>query len=131
MTITQSVVKKINKYYHQHSDRIHSIDFCKVPEKLRIDCGVDEEAFKFFVQLPYSRTNDGLILINEALPDWEIVRDLLLALDRLPDSLLIDIYRMDKHRWDGSEIESNEELVRNILYHLIPDITWAHSFKQN
>lgn len=64
------------------------------------------------------------------------MRDLLLALDRLPDSLLIDIYRMDKHRWTEGELDNmdgdtEDEMLRKILYRLIPEITWAHSFHKN
>lgn len=136
MAITQSTIKQINKNYHRHSDTIHSMDFYKVPKELRAAYGVDAEAFKIYTQLPYCRTDEGQILVNEALPDWKLMRELLLALDRLPDSLLIDIYRMDKHRWTEGELDNmdgdtEDEMLRKILYRLIPEITWAHSFHKN
>ena len=136
MEITQSAIKQISKHYHRHSDTIHSMDFYKVPKELRKAYGVDAEAFKTYTQLPYCRTNEGQILVNEALPNWKLMRDLLLALDRLPDSLLVDIYRMDKHRWNDEELNdfdgnTTDELSRKILYRLISEITWAHSFHKN
>lgn len=136
MAITQSAVEQINKHYHRYSDVIHGMDFCKTPIDLATACGVDVTMFEIFKQLPYSRTNEGQILVNEALPDWKLMRDLLLSLDRLPDSLLIDIYRMDKHRWAEGELDrmdgdTEDEMLRKILYRLIPEITWAHSFHKN
>ena len=129
-------VRKFQKKYHHWSDTVKSFDFHRTPVELRKQSGVSNKDFEVFVSLPYSRDNAGAIIVNEGLPEWNLMRDLLLSLDRLPDSLLLDIYRMDKDRWTEGELDkvegdTEDEMLRKILYRLIPEITWAHSFHKN
>ncbi len=136
MAVSKSTINQINKHYHQYSDTVHGIDFYKIPKELKNMYGVSAQDFADYIQLPYFRTNEGKILVNESYPDWELMRDLLLALDRLPDSLLLDICKMDANRWTEGELNNLEgdtvdEMLRKVLYRLIPEIMWAHAFGQN
>ena len=124
-------ILRFQKAYHKHSITVESYDFNLTPQCLRALHGVDDEAFKTYISLPYVRDDQGKILVNEALPDWELLRDLLLSLDRLPDSLLVDIYRMDSKRFkDDLMGNSTEEMLRKAIYQLIPEIIWAHGFQK-
>lgn len=129
-------VKRFQKKYHTWSKTVQSVDFRLTPMELQKVNNVSSEEFRTFLQLPYCRTNDGIILINEALPDWQLMKDLLLALDRLPDSLLLDIYRMDSKRYYGVTLDdvskdAPDEAMRKILYRLLPEIVWAHGNLNN
>lgn len=129
-------IDEFKKKYHHWSDTIKSFDFRFTPPELRIQNKVSDEDFKTFISLPYSRDDQGIILINEAFTEWELLKDLLLSLDRLPDSLLLDIYKMDSKRYQNNTLidlsikEDNDETKRQILNQLIPEIIWAHSFKK-
>ena len=130
----QIEILRLKKAYHRYSDCVDGVDFNLTPKELLAMYNVDSDAFHLFKQLPYSRDNTGKILVNEALPDWELLRDLLLALDRLPDSLLVDIYKMDSERYKPDELDkldgdTTDEMLRKTLYRLIPEIIWAHSYK--
>lgn len=130
----QIEILRLKKAYHRYSDCVDGVDFNLAPKELLAMYNVDSDAFHLFKQLPYSRDNTGKILVNEALPDWELLRDLLLALDRLPDSLLVDIYKMDSERYKQDELDkldgdTTDEMLRKTLYRLIPEIIWAHSYK--
>ena len=132
----QIEILRLKKAYHRYSDCIDGVDFNLTPKELLTMYNVDNDAFHLFRQMPYSRDNAGKILVNEALPDWELLRDLLLALDRLPDSLLVDIYKMDSERYKPDELDkldgdTTDEMLRKTLYRLIPEIIWAHSYKTN
>lgn len=125
---------RFQKAYHRYSDTVEGVDFRLTPKEVLTTYNVDDDTFQLFVSLPYSRDNTGKILVNESFPDWELLKDLLLALDRLPDSLLVDIYRMDKGRYtqedlDNLEGDTTDEMLRKTLYRLIPEIIWAHSFR--
>ena len=130
----QIEILRLKKAYHRYIDCVDGVDFNLAPKELLAMYNVDSDAFHLFKQLPYSRDNTGKILVNEALPDWELLRDLLLALDRLPDSLLVDIYKMDSERYKQDELDkldgdTTDEMLRKTLYRLIPEIIWAHSYK--
>lgn len=129
-------ILRFQRAYHEHSDTIASYDFNLTPKSLSALHGVNGEAFEIYVSLPYCRTDEGQILINESLPDWQLLRDLLLALDRLPDSLLIDIYRMDSKRYKPGDLDNlandtEDEMLRKTLFRLLPEVVWAHGFKKN
>lgn len=126
-------VKQFQKAYHKWSQSVESFDFRKTPKAFKKQYLNDEE-FKVYLQLPYSRTDYGLILVNESLPEWELLKDFLVALDSVPDSLLLDIYKMECRRNTG-DIENmddcdNDEKKRRILFKLLPEIIWAHSNKK-
>ena len=96
---------RFQKAYHRYSDTVEGVDFRLTPKEVLTTYNVDDDTFQLFVSLPYSRDNTGKILVNESFPDWELLRDLLLALDRLPDSLLVDIYRMEKGRYTQEDLD--------------------------
>ena len=93
-----------------------------------------DEDFKIFLQLPYSRTDDGIILINESSPEWKMLKDFFVALDYLPDSLLLDMYKVEIKRGTGGlddmEECSDDEKKRKIIFQLLPEIIWAHENKK-
>ncbi len=127
---------RVRKLYHSYGDTIAGFNFAHTPKSLRDLHGVNGEAYEIYVSLPYCRTDEGQILVNESLPDWQLLRDLLLALDRLPDSLLIDIYRMDSKRYkledlDNLANDTEDEMLRKTLFRLLPEVVWAHGFKKN
>lgn len=129
-------IRKLRKKYHHWSKSIKSYDFRLTPRKLREENNVSDDDFKIFMGLPFCKDETGTILVNEALPQWELTRDLLLALDRLPDSLLQDIYEMDSRRYAAKDVsdvsgDSEDEAMRKVLYRLLPEIIWAHSFVDN
>lgn len=129
-------VRKLRKKYHHWSKSIKSYDFRLTPRELRAENNVSDDDFRVFVGLPFCKDETGTILVNEALPQWELTRDLLLALDRLPDSLLKDIYEMDSRRYAAKDVsdvsgDSEDEAMRKVLYRLLPEIIWAHSFVDN
>ncbi len=123
-------MREFQNAYHKWSASVNSFDYRKTPKVLK-KMYLKDEDFKIFLQLPYSRTDDGIILINESSPEWELLKDFLVALDRLPDSLLLDIYKMECRRNTG-DIENmddcdNDEKKRRILFKVLPEIVWAHS----
>lgn len=125
-------IKQFQKKYHQWNRTIHSFDFRKTPKELQ-RAYVSADEFQIFLELPFSRTDDGIILVNEGLSNWVLAKDLLLALDRLPDSLLLDIYRGEQKRYLGIDVDDfsdcdndNDEMTRRIIYKLLPEIVWAH-----
>lgn len=129
-------IKKFQKKYHTWSKTVQSVDFRLTPMELKIANNVSDKDFSAFLQLPYCRTDNGIILVNEAFPDWQLMKDMLLALDRLPDSLLLDIYRIDSKRYLGIDLDSvdrdtPDEAMRKILYRLLPEVMWAHSNQNN
>lgn len=123
-------INKLRKKYHTWSKTVQSFDYRFTPVEMRKESNVSDEDFAKFLKLPYYRTADGVILVNEAMPNWQLMRDLLLALDRLPDSLLIDIYRMDSRRYHNVDLDNvnvdTDEAMRRIVFQLSSEIVWAH-----
>lgn len=122
---------KLRKKYHTWSKTVQSFDYRLTPVEMRRESNVSDEDFAKFLKLPYYRSGDGVILVNEAMPNWQLMRDLLLALDRLPDSLLIDIYREDSKRYHDVDLDNVngdtvDEAMRKIIFRLLPEIMWAH-----
>ena len=132
----QIEILRLKRAYHKYSACIVGVACNLSTRELLAMYNVDNDSCRLFKQLPYRRDNTGKILVNEALPDWQLLRDLLLALDRLPDSLLVDIYKMDPARYKPDELDkldgdTTDEMLRKTLYRLIPEIIWAHSYKTN
>lgn len=127
-------IEKFKKKYHHWSNTIKSFDFRFTPLELKKQNKVSDDDFKIFISLPYCRDNQGIILVNEAIKEWKLLKDLLLSLDILPDSLLLDIYRMDSKKYQNNTLvdlsikEDNDQIKRQVVNQLIPEIIWAHSF---
>lgn len=70
---------------------------------------------------------------NESAPEWNLLKDFLVALDRLPDSLLLDLYKVETKRGTGGldDMEDcpNDEKARRIIFELLPEVIWAHRVK--
>ena len=121
-------LKKFRNQYHKQSEHIFSFDFRKTPPELRRM--VSDVEFQVFLNLPYSRTDEGQILVNESAPEWNLLKDFLVALDRLPDSLLLDLYKVETKRGTGGldDMEDcpDDEKARRIIFELLPEVIWAH-----
>lgn len=128
-------IKKFKKRYHTWSKTVQSFAFSLTPTEIKKAYVTDEE-YNTFLKLPFCRSNDGVILINEDIQNWEFIKDLLLALDKLPDSLLIDIYTMDSVKYQNTDwdniLEFNiDKALRKTIYKLLPEIIWAHGKQCN
>ncbi len=126
-------LKKFRNQYHRQSDHIFSFDFRKTPPEFRQM--VSDAEFQVFLSLPYIQTDNGQLLVNESITEWKLLNELLVALDKLPDSLLLDLYKSEKKRGTGGledieECDSDDEKKRRIIYQLLPDIVWVHSNKK-
>lgn len=122
--MTGNEKKQLNKMFHGWTAYVYSINMKKVPGYAVEESSITQEQFEKASELPYCITNDGCIVINEAFPDWEGCRNLFVALDALPHSLLEDICRMEEERYgnmennsDMLEIEDQGEKVRRMMYH--------------
>lgn len=126
-------MREFQNAYHKWSASVNSFDYRKTPKVLK-KMYLKDEDFKIFLQLPYSRTDDGIILINESSPEWKMLKDFFVALDYLPDSLLLDMYKVEIKRGTGGlddmEECSDDEKKRKIIFQLLPEIIWAHENKK-
>lgn len=127
-------LRQFRKKYHHWSNTIKSFDFRMTPTELRKSLNVSDEDFRTFFKLPYCRDDAGGILVNESFAEWKLTRDLLLSLDRLPESLLLDIYKMESKRYTEDCLDnlsgcSDDEAMRRVLYKLLPEIMWARGFQ--
>lgn len=57
---------------------------------------IPKSEYDLALQLPIIPAGDGILLVNEYFPEWETVRDLLIALDTFPRDLLQEIYKAEK-----------------------------------
>lgn len=124
--------KEYEEAVHTWSDYIYSLNIEKLSKETMQVIGVSKSDYEKAKEAFYCRIKNGIILINESMPDWEIRRDLFLALDRLPHELLEDIYRMEVRRYNNEKpdlegIEDIGEKVRRLLYFIyMPEIINAH-----
>lgn len=123
--------KKSDEIFYQWSDYIYSANLLEISEDTKKFLNLSDKELWLASSSIYCRINGG-VLINEGSPHWENARDLLLALDRLPHSLVEDIYKLESIRYanvkdnlDG--VSDPEEKVRRLLYFfLIPGLLWAY-----
>ena len=127
--MNKSQIKMLQRHRTRWSDHVESLNWLRIPAELKRE--FSSEDFKTFVNLPFIRLEGhGTILVNEAFDGWETMRDLLSAIDIFPDSLLIDIYNMDKDKRKNVSISNivgkdEDETIRNLVFILIPEIMWA------
>ena len=85
------------------------------------------------MQLTIIPAGDGILLVNEYFPEWETVRDLLVALDTLPHDLIKEMYEAEKRRYPSaekaalSENDSVSEKARKIIFMLCPELLKAQT----
>lgn len=121
---------KFAKHCNIWSSNIASFNWAKVPNSLK-NCFSDDE-MKQYLEQPLLRLNGGnILLVNEAFDGWEALKDILLSLDLLPDSLIIDIYKMDSQKFGKIDNKSvagkdDDETKRRIILMFAPDVLWAH-----
>ncbi len=123
--------KKIDDEFHQWSEYIYSINLREISEETKRLFNLSDKELWLASSAMYCRINGG-ILINESYPYWESARDLFLALDRLPHSLVKDIYKYESIRYAGVKdsldgVSDPEEKVRRLLhFSMMPDLLWAY-----
>lgn len=123
--------KEVDAIFHQWSNYIYSANLREMPEDTKRLLNLSDKELWLASSAICCRIDSG-ILLNEDAPYWENARDLLLALDRLPHSLVEDIYKLESIRYanvkdnlDG--VSDPEEKVRRLLYFfLIPGLLWAY-----
>lgn len=122
---------KCKKLWHTYSETVYGFDLSKLPPYIKKD--VPKKEFDLALQLPIIPAGDGILLVNEYFPEWETVRDLLVALDTLPHDMLKDVYESEKKRYknaDEAEIlesDSSSEKARKIIFMLCPELLKAQA----
>ena len=119
--------KKINRY----NDEISSANFfAAIPILKR--CGYDQNTISEILKLPFIRVQEGrFILMNEKGPSYTNFRSILMTLDNLPTSVLMDLNRLDLERFKKRELgtkpanEKIDECYRWFYFMLLPEILWA------
>lgn len=121
---------KCKQLWHTCSETVVSFDLRKLPPYIKKDIPKSEYDA---LQLPIIPAGDGILLVNEYFPEWETVRDLLVALDTLPHDMLKDVYESEKKRYknaDEAEIlesDSSSEKARKIIFMLCPELLKAQT----
>lgn len=124
---------KCKKLWHSYSETIYGFDLRKLPSYIRKD--IPKKEFDLALELPILPAGNGVLLINEYFSEHETVRDLLVALDTLPSSLLRDLYEAEKKRYPAtekailSEDDSAGEKARKIIFMLCPELLKAQTKK--
>lgn len=124
---------KYRKLWHSYSETVYGFDLSKLPPYIKKD--VPKKEFDVALQLPIIPAGNGILLVNEYFPEWETVRDLLVALDTLPNDFLKDIYEAEKQRYSDaekaalSENDSASEKARKIIFMLCPELLKAQTKK--
>lgn len=119
---------KSKKLWHSYSETIYGFDLSKLPPYIKKD--VPKAEFDLALQLPVVPAGN-ILLANENFREWRTVKDLLVALDTLPTSLLHDIYEAEKKRYPDkekaalSESDSASEKARKIIFMLFPELLKA------
>lgn len=124
---------KCKKLWHSWSETVISFDLRKMPAYIKAN--ISKSEYDLSLQLPIIRVDEGLLLVNESFPDWEMVKTLLVALDTLPREMLKDIYVAERKRYSDSEsaaiLESDSvsEKARKIIFMFCPELLAAQSRK--
>ncbi len=125
--------KRYRSLFHHWTDHICSVNFKKIPSWALKDMGITEEKIKSIEDKPCCFCGrQGILMLNEGFELWESSRDILMALDRIPHSLLEDIYKMELKRYEGvvpdpDQVDDPGEKVRRIIYYLfLPNLITAH-----
>lgn len=118
--------------FHRWTDFIYSLNPVTVKDEMKWKLEISETFIQEISGAEFGRLNDGVILINESLDGWEIRKNLFVALDTLPHSLLLDIYRTESERYKNQKpdikgIEEPGERIRRLLYFsYIPELIKSH-----
>lgn len=111
--------------WHTYSETVASFDLRKLPPYIKKD--ISKKEFDLALQLPIIPAGN-LILVNESFPEWKTVRDLLVACDTLPVSLLRDLYEAEKKRYPDAEkaavldgLPAGEQ-ARRIVFMFLPQL---------
>lgn len=124
---------KLKKFWHPYSETVYGIDLRKTQPYIRKD--ISKQEFALALEFPILPAGDGVLLVNECFSEYETVRDLLVALDTLPASLLRDLYEAEKKRYPDaekaalSEDDSAGEKARKIIFMLCPELLKAQTKK--
>lgn len=124
---------KYRKLWHSYSETVYGFDLSKLPPYIKKD--VPKKEFDVTLQLPIIPAGNGILLVNEYFPEWETVRDFLVALDTLPKDFLKDIYEAEKQRYPDAEKaallenDSASEKARKIIFMLCPELLKAQTKK--
>ncbi len=122
---------KCKKVWHTCSQTVFSFDLHKLPPYIKKD--IPKSEYDLALHLPIIPAGDGILLVNEYFPEWETVRDLLVALDALPNDFLKDIYEAEKQRYPDAEkaaLSDNDsagEKARKIIFMLCPELLKAQT----
>lgn len=122
---------KCKKLWHPYSETVYGFELSKLPPYIKKD--VPKKEFDLALQLPIIPAGDGILLVNEYFPEWETVRDLLVALDTLPHDLIKEMYEAEKRRYPSaekaalSENDSVSEKARKIIFMLCPELLKAQT----
>lgn len=122
---------KCKKLWHQYSETICGFDLSKLPPYIKKD--IPKSEYDLALQLPVLPAGEGILLVNECFPEWETVRDLLVALDTLPNDFLKDIYEAEKQRYPDAEkaaLSDNDsagEKARKIIFMLCLELLKAQT----
>lgn len=115
---------KIKKLWNPYSETVYGFDLRKTPPYIKKD--VPKAEFDLATNLPIIPVGDGILMVNEAFSEWKAVKDLLVALDTLPRSLLEDVLTMEEKRYPDKEKASNleglpaGEQARRIVFMFLP-----------
>lgn len=117
--------------FHRWTDFIYSFNVT-IADEMMWKLEISETFIQEISGAEFGRLNDGVILINESLDGWKVRKDLFVALDMLPHSLLLDIFRMESERYKNQkpDIEGTDEpgeRIRKLLYFsYIPELIKSH-----
>ena len=116
---------KAKKLWSTCSETISSFDLRKLPPYIKKD--IPKSEYDLAVQLPIIPAGN-ILLVNLAFSEWKTVRDLLVALDTLPKSLLKDVLAMEEKRYPDKEEASKleglpaGEQARRIIFMFLPEL---------
>lgn len=122
--------KNKKRNLHMQSDHIYSLDF----RQIRLYSGrkISDEDFQVMLTLPVLRiNNDRILAVNENMDTCKGFIDILTSLDKMRDTLLLDILKLYKEQFGAIDADhlsgvNENETYKRIVYFLIPEILWTH-----
>lgn len=122
--------KNKKRNLHMQSKHVYSLDFRQI--RSYSEQKIDDEDFQSILTLPVLRVDDARsLIVNENLDTCKSFIDILTCLDKMRDTLLLDVFKLYKEQFGDIDADhlsgANEnETYKRIVYFLIPEILWTH-----
>lgn len=122
--------KNKKRNLHMQSDHVYSLDFRQI--RSYSEQKINDEDFQSILTLPVLRiNNDRILAVNENMDTCKGFIDILTSLDKMRDTLLLDIFKLYKEQFGDIDADhlsgANEnETYKRVVYFLIPEILWTH-----